>query len=191
MLLFTFILLLLPWYSYSGPVTAKKTNTQAKTAAQKSGLAVSQPQTNIATPAQASTNAQTEPRTKAATAQLIESAKTVTIANNITDDMITYKGHITGPHKPTSFSTYVNGTEIKPGTTSHIPRPENKKLQISCKYEFKKGWVHVKKEREKEITLDPHDEQLNVLFSWDSDDRIIVQKSPTEKKSTPNLQTML
>jgi hypothetical protein len=183
-------LLLLVVFTLTNPLSCKEiaAKKMATPAAKKSAVpAIPLAQQIAKAPQQASLadTAKVVPATTPMTSPGQTSAaqtKMIVIANDITDDMITYKGHFTGPHKPSSFTTYINGTEIQPGSTSHIPLPENQKVHVVCKYEFKKAFI--KKEREKVIALDPKDEKLSVRFSWNDDDRIIVHKT-SDKKELP------
>lgn len=104
-----------------------------------------------------------------------EAFKKVVVKNAITDEMLIYE-HYTGKHSPNTFTTYINEQAINPGETTELDLNTDKGITVKCSYEFKKGWVHVKKEKELPIKIDPNDESITITFSWNHDERILFEK---------------
>jgi hypothetical protein len=94
----------------------------------------------------------------------------ITITNNIKPDMLTYK-HWTGKYNPDSFKVFVNDTEVAQGAALEISS-ETKTINLKFDYSFVNG----KRAGSKTVSYKLNDDitQANITFSWDSDNKIII-----------------
>jgi len=94
----------------------------------------------------------------------------VTITNNIKPDMLTYK-HWTGKYNPDSFKVFVNDTEVAQGAALEITS-ETKTVNLKFDYSFVNG----KRAGSKTVSYKLNDDitQANITFSWDDDNKIII-----------------
>jgi hypothetical protein len=98
----------------------------------------------------------------------------IRVHNGITEQMITYNKHYSGSYKPDSFLTTVNGISVGLGDNIDIPINSDRTITVVCEFAFNKVWV--KRKKEKTITLDPNESKAIITFSWDHDDRIVIEK---------------
>jgi hypothetical protein len=94
----------------------------------------------------------------------------ITINNNIQPGMLTYK-HWTGKYNPDSFKVFVNNTEVAQGTSLDLPS-ETKTVDLKFDYSFVNG----KRAGSKTVSykLNENSTQGNITFSWDDDNKIII-----------------
>jgi hypothetical protein len=94
----------------------------------------------------------------------------ITINNNIKPDMLTYK-HWTGKYNPDSFKVFVNNTEVAQGNSLQLPS-ETKTVDLTFDYSFVNG----KRTGSKTVSyeLNENSTQGNITFSWDDDNKIII-----------------
>lgn len=94
----------------------------------------------------------------------------ITINNNIKPDMLTYK-HWTGKYNPDSFKVFVNSTEVTQGNSLQIPSG-TKTVDLTFDYSFVNG----KRTGSKTVSYKLNEDatQANITFSWDNDNKIII-----------------
>lgn len=171
---------------------------QLKQLAQQSSA--STPQTDTMTIAQAATQplntsvssiAQaTEKQTisvvhKTSTAQ---KTRNITVTNNITKDMITYKKHWSGNHTPSKFYVKINGEKLpnnfgrsstKKQATQHTQKEltiANDTLDVEIYFKFTYMGITHHEETIKYTGTLPHDAAaIASSFSWDNDKKIILE----------------
>jgi hypothetical protein len=97
--------------------------------------------------------------------------RTVTISNNITQDMLTY--YKFGPNHPAQFSVKINNQDVPQGQAKDIELIDNK-VQITYEYEFKRGPVTRKGSKKVEFEVDTDQPDIDLSFSWESEWRVIL-----------------
>ena len=107
------------------------------------------------------------------------SNKKITVKNNITTEMLTYK-HWTGAYKPL-FSLTVNGKKIEQGKEQEVPIKDDM-IEIRYDYSFangfKKGAKIIHCSIEKEV------KNVDIFFSWDTKWHIKTEQAQPQKIET-------
>ncbi len=105
--------------------------------------------------------------------------KTITVKNEITTEMLSYK-HWSGTHKPT-FKLSVNGKEIEQGNQEKITVQDNQ-LDIRYDYSFANGFrtgaTIVS------CQLDKNADAVDITFSWQDEWRIKTKQAQPQKIET-------
>jgi hypothetical protein len=103
--------------------------------------------------------------------------RTVTICNQITDDMLTYKKHWSGHHSPSKFVVCINDQELKKGTMMPV-KIKDDKLEITYSYEFRAlGRVQRKGGKRIEFKVPKEVEKVCSTFSWDDHESFVLDKA--------------
>ncbi len=108
--------------------------------------------------------------------EFIIAQRTIAISNAITDDMITYKKHWSGNHKP-NFTMKVNNQEIKNGTTADVIVTDDK-LDVSFNYEFtvcKKTYRAGGKKLHYKVPQNVN--KVTSTFSWDVNSNVVIDNA--------------
>jgi hypothetical protein len=100
----------------------------------------------------------------------VSTPPSITINNNIKPDMLTYK-HWTGKYNPDSFKVFVNHTEVSQGNSLQLSS-ETKTVNLKFDYSFVNG----KRTGSKTVSYKLNEDitQANITFSWDNDNKIII-----------------
>ncbi len=99
----------------------------------------------------------------------------VTICNDITQDMVTYKKHWSGHHAPSKFIVKVNDQELKKGVPTPVKVVDDN-VRISYSYEFRAmGCVYRTGGRNLEYKIPKKVEQCSSTFSWDAPHNLILE----------------
>jgi hypothetical protein len=136
--------------------------------------------------------------TQASEKKAAASPREIKITSRITKAMTTYTKHWSGNHTPSSFCVTINGQKLPEAPTppkrnkvaSVEPAPEpqtitiaNNEAEIKLDFEFMAMGVSYRKESVKYKTVIPEDvNELEALFSWDEDHRIILEAPKSNKR---------
>ncbi|HEB41672.1 MAG TPA: hypothetical protein ENI08_01460 [Candidatus Dependentiae bacterium] len=102
--------------------------------------------------------------------------KTITVKNNITTDMITYK-HWTGTHEP-FFILTVNGKKIEQGKQEEITVKDNR-LEVRYDYSFANGFR--KDTTIVSCNIEKNAKDVDITFSWDDEWHIKTDNAQPQK----------
>jgi hypothetical protein len=113
---------------------------------------------------------------KSTTDTVIPRDRTITIQNDITHKMITYK-HWTGSYTPSIFDVSINGQILKEGEKRSITIHDNK-LIISYRYSFMKGY----RVGARNITfkVNPEAQLLSITFAWKNKWHVLLDQASPE-----------
>jgi hypothetical protein len=104
-------------------------------------------------------------------------ARTITISNEITDDMLTYKKHWSGHHSPSKFVMTINDQEVRKGESTAIKLTGDDVVKVSFNYEFRAlGRVQRTGGRVLEFKIPQEVEKITSTFSWDAPSNIVLDK---------------
>lgn len=107
--------------------------------------------------------------------KITQPERMVTICNDITQDMITYKKHWSGNHMPSKFIVKVNDQELKKGVPTPV-KVVNDNVRISYTYEFRAmGCVYRTGGKNLEYKIPQKVEQCKSTFSWDEPNNFILE----------------
>lgn len=99
--------------------------------------------------------------------------RTVTVTNNITPEMLVKK-HWTGSYTPEPFAILVDGKKLEAGKTAQVT-VEDDTLNVQYNYSFMNGY----RKGTSEITFKVAEKQekIGMTFSWEDDDRVIIENA--------------
>ena len=114
--------------------------------------------------------------------------KTISIKNNIEQDMLKYK-HWSGTYEPSTFVIHVNEKEIEPGTQKSIPMIDGI-IEVRFDYAFLNG----KRKGAKIIVFEVNNDivDLNITFNWRDKWQVLIDNAkPVEEKKAKFNTTLL
>ncbi len=114
--------------------------------------------------------------------------KTISIKNNIEQDMLKYK-HWSGTYEPSTFVIQVNEKEIEPGTQKSIPMIDGI-IEVRFDYAFLNG----KRKGAKIIVFEVDNDivDLNITFNWRDKWQVLIDNAkPVEEKKAKFNTTLL
>lgn len=104
--------------------------------------------------------------------------RTITISNEITDEMLTYKKHWSGHHSPSQFVVSINDQEIKKGAPTTIKVKDDDTINVSFNYEFRAlGRVQRSGGRKLQFKVPKEVEKVTSTFSWDAPSNVVLDKA--------------